>query len=100
MFLRNEKINQINKMKNIFQTIVDVRTPGEFMNGHIEGSINIPVNRILEHIEELKQMSQPLILCCASGSRSSLATLFLRNAGINCENGGSWKELSYKFQTI
>jgi phage shock protein E len=86
-------------MKNLNQTIIDVRTPGEFLGGHIEGSINIPVNRILNHIEELKQMQQPLILCCASGSRSSLATLFLRNAGISCENGGSWNNLSYKFQT-
>lgn len=87
-------------MKNLNQTIIDVRTAGEFLGGHIDGSINIPVNRILDHIDELKQMPQPLILCCASGSRSSLATLFLRNAGISCENGGSWKEIAYKFLTV
>jgi rhodanese-related sulfurtransferase len=87
-------------MKNLKHTIIDVRTSREFMDGHIEGSINIPVNRILEHIEELRNMPQPLILCCASGSRSSLATLFLRNAGISCENGGSWQQTAYKFQTV
>ena len=87
-------------MKNLNQTIIDVRTSGEFQGGHIEGSINIPVNRILNHIEEIKQMPQPLVLCCASGSRSNLATLFLRNAGISCENGGSWMEVSHKFQTV
>jgi len=86
-------------MKNLNQTIIDVRTPGEFQGGHVEGSINIPVNRILDHLEELKHLPQPLILCCASGSRSNLATLFLRNAGISCENGGNWKEISYEFQT-
>ena len=79
--------------------MIDVRSAGEFLGGHIEGSINIPVNMILDHIDELKCMPQPLILCCASGSRSSLATLFLRNAGISCENGGSWQDVSYKFQT-
>jgi len=87
-------------MNNFNQTIVDVRTQGEFLGGHIEGSINIPLNRIQDHIEELKQMPQPLILCCASGSRSNMATLYLRNVGISCENGGSWKEIFFKFQTV
>jgi phage shock protein E len=87
-------------MKSLNQTIIDVRSVGEFLGGHIEGSINIPVNRILDHIDEIKRLPQPLILCCASGSRSSLATLFLRNAGISCENGGSWNEIAYKLQTV
>ena len=87
-------------MKTLNQTIIDVRSAGEFLGGQIEGSINIPVNRILDHIDEIKRLPQPLILCCASGSRSSLATLFLRNSGISCENGGSWNNISYKFQTV
>ena len=87
-------------MKDFNQTIIDVRTPGEFLGGHIEGSINIPLNRIQEHIEELKQMPQPMILCCASGIRSSVATLYLRNAGILCENGGSWRDVIFKYQPI
>lgn len=45
--------------------IVDVRTPGEFMGGHVTGSVNIPLNEIPERMDELKSMKN-IILCCAS----------------------------------
>ena len=76
------------------QTIVDVRTPGEFMGGHVEGSINIPLQEIQQRIEEIKALPQPIILCCASGNRSGQATSYLRGLGIDCSNGGSWLELN------
>jgi rhodanese-related sulfurtransferase len=81
------------------QTIVDVRTPGEFMGGHVAGSINIPLQEIPNRLSELKELQQPIVLCCASGGRSGQATTFLRNQGINCENGGSWLDVNYKYQS-
>jgi rhodanese-related sulfurtransferase len=75
------------------KTIIDVRTPGEFRGGNASGSINIPLNEIHLHLDEIKKMPQPLILCCASGNRSSQATILLRSKGIACENGGSWYNL-------
>ena len=57
-------------MKNA-NTIIDVRTPGEFRGGNVKGSINIPLNEIHLRLDEIKQMPQPVILCCASGNRSS-----------------------------
>jgi rhodanese-related sulfurtransferase len=72
-------------------TIIDVRSPGEFAGGHESGSINIPVNEIPERIEEIKNMQQPIVLCCASGGRSGLATQLLTQAGIKAAyNGGPW----------
>jgi len=79
-------------------TIVDVRTPGEFMGGHVAGSINIPLNEIPQRVNELKSMKQPIVLCCASGGRSGQATAFLQQHGINCENGGSWLDVNYDYQ--
>lgn len=76
------------------QTIVDVRTPGEFMGGHVEGSINIPLQEIQERLEEVKALPQPIILCCASGNRSGQATSFLKSHGIDCSNGGSWVDVN------
>ena len=35
-------------------TIVDVRTVGEFSEGNVSGSINIPLHKVVERIEELK----------------------------------------------
>lgn len=76
------------------QTIVDVRTPGEFMGGHVAGSINIPLQEIQARLDELKALPQPIVLCCASGNRSGQATAFLKNQGINCRNGGSWLDVN------
>lgn len=81
-------------MKN--KTIIDVRTPAEFMGGHVAGSINIPLQEIPGRMDEFKQFETPIILCCASGNRSGQATAFLRSHGINCENGGSWVEVNYQ----
>lgn len=71
-------------------TIIDVRTPGEFAMGHVEGSINIPMQEVPDRVEEIKQMEAPRILCCASGNRSGQVTNFLQQHNVECENGGSW----------
>jgi rhodanese-related sulfurtransferase len=83
-------------MTNTKQTIVDVRTPGEFMGGNVTGSINIPLQEIQERLDELKSLPQPIILCCASGGRSGQATSFLQRQGIDCVNGGSWMDVNYE----
>lgn len=80
------------------QTIIDVRTPQEFMGGHVAGSINIPVNEIHSHVERIKEMQQPVILCCASGGRSGQATYYLKSCGVECINGGSWMDVNYMIQ--
>ncbi len=76
-------------------TIVDVRTPMEFMGGHVAGSINIPLQELPERLDEITNMKQPLVLCCASGARSGQATAYLKSHGVNCENGGSWVNVNY-----
>jgi rhodanese-related sulfurtransferase len=76
-------------------TIVDVRTPGEFMGGNVAGSINIPLQEIQQRMDELKILKKPLVLCCASGNRSGQATQFLSQQGIECCNGGSWLDVNY-----
>ncbi len=82
-------------IKENLGTIVDVRSYGEFMGGHVVDSINIPLNEIQERIEELKNLKLPLILCCASGGRSGQAQHFLSQSGIECYNGGSWLDVNY-----
>lgn len=82
------------------KTIVDVRTPEEFMGGNVVGSINIPLQQIQQRLDEIKSMQQPIILCCASGNRSGQAANFLKSCGVDCENGGSWMEVNYINQTV
>lgn len=76
-------------------TIVDVRTPEEFMGGHVAGSVNIPLHEVPSRLQELKSLPQPLILCCASGGRSGQAEYYLSSQGISCANAGSWLEVNY-----
>jgi rhodanese-related sulfurtransferase len=80
-------------MNSFEGTIIDVRTPAEFMGGNVSGSLNIPLQTILDHVEEIKQMKEPIIFCCASGNRSGQATQYFKSLGVNCENGGSWMEV-------
>ena len=49
-----------NILKEKKGTILDVRSPEEFMGGNVAGSINIPLQ---ESLEELKTLNQPLIQC-------------------------------------
>ncbi len=77
-------------------TIVDVRTRAEYSGGHVNGSVNIPLQEITSHIEEIKAMEQPIIFCCASGGRSGQATQYFKSLGVNCENGGSWLDVNYQ----
>jgi phage shock protein E len=76
-------------------TVVDVRTRDEFMSGSAQGAINVPLGEIESSLETLKNMKQPLVLCCASGNRSGQATRFLLQAGILCVNGGSWFDVHH-----
>ena len=78
-------------------TVIDVRTPAEFMGGHVAGSINIPLNEIEARLDEIKALDGEIVLCCASGGRSSSATGFLKSHGLSCENGGSWLDVNCKF---
>lgn len=78
------------------KTIIDVRTEAEFLSGNVPGSINIPMNELMENIERIQEMEQPIILCCASGARSSRAAEILNGYGVSCENGGSWLNLYFE----
>ena len=94
-------INKNNKMdlENIIRenkgTILDVRSEGEFMGGNVAGSLNIPVQELMERLDEVKQMEAPLVLCCASGNRSGMAQQMLSAEGIECYNGGGWMEVNF-----
>lgn len=80
-------------------TIIDVRSPEEYKSGHADHSINIPLQKIEERLNEIKTFAQPIILCCASGGRSGQATQFLKNEGLDCSNGGPWENVQQKINS-
>jgi rhodanese-related sulfurtransferase len=73
--------------------VVDVRSLAEFASGHAPGSINIPLPEIDERAQELDR-NRPVIVCCASGTRSAMAAHRLRRQGFaRVLNAGSWRSL-------
>jgi phage shock protein E len=73
--------------------IVDVRSAEEFAGGHAPQSENVPLAELQYRVGELNP-NQHIIVCCASGTRSSMARRLLRRRGFErVLNAGSWRNL-------
>ena len=74
-------------------TFIDVRSPGEFANANAPGTINIPLPQLGDRLSEVPR-SAPVVLCCASGTRSGMAKLLLKKNGYQeVHNVGTWVRL-------
>lgn len=77
--------------------LIDLRSPNEFADGHITGSINIPYADIEDRLHEIKlQEGKSLVLICDSGSQSANAGEVLNKTGyqntVILSGGiGAWK---------
>ncbi|WP_405421031.1 rhodanese-like domain-containing protein [Streptomyces erythrochromogenes] len=65
-------------------TVVDVRTPGEFASGHLPDARNVPLDRLVRSLPELRPAADrgALLIVCASGARSDGAVRTLASHGI------------------
>jgi rhodanese-related sulfurtransferase len=76
--------------------MLDVREPNEWASGHIANARHIALGQLGSRLSELEKFKQkPVIVCCASGNRSSSACGALRKAGFervyNLAGGiGAW----------
>lgn len=61
--------------------LVDVRSPGEFATGHLDGAVNIPLDQIERRATEIGPKDQPVVLYCRSGARSGMAAGTLKKLG-------------------
>ena len=83
-------------MENLIKNgafLVDVRTPAEWAEGHVNNSVNIPLDIVESNIELFKGKDQ-VIVFCRSGNRSGQAKVILEQHGIaNVTNGGTWQDI-------
>ena len=83
----------LNVLMALGAVVVDVRTPSEYEDGHVKGSINLPLQTLNANLNKLKK-DQVIITCCRSGSRSGMARRQLQAAGFTqVYNGGAWSSL-------
>jgi rhodanese-related sulfurtransferase len=80
-------------MKGI--TLLDVRTPKEYAQGHIPGAVHVPLAEVGARVKKLKK-DKDIVVYCASGNRSIWAIKRLIGMGYknlyNLRGGyGAWK---------
>ena len=69
--------------------LLDVRSASEYQQGHIPGSVNIPLDSINRVLKKYPQKDTPLFVHCLSGGRSGQAVGFLKREGYtNVKNIG------------
>lgn len=72
--------------------LIDVRSAAEFASGNAPGTINIPLPELGGRLSEIPK-SAPVVVCCASGTRSGMAKLLLKKNGYsNVHNIGTWNK--------
>ena len=85
-------IAMLPELKKNGAIFVDVRSAGEFANGNAPGTINIPLQELGSRLGEIPKTS-PVVLCCASGTRSGMAKLMLwKNGYRKVYNIGTWSK--------
>lgn len=69
--------SQFNRIDHM---LVDVREPEEFVQAHLPGAINIPLNDLMMRAGEIPNQ-RPVVLVCARGNRSAIAAEALSMSG-------------------
>ena len=74
--------------------IIDVRTPMEYKEGHIQQAVNIPLEQISNNAGKIKKIGKPVITTSQTGTKSRRAKNRLVRKGVeDVYNGGGWIHL-------
>ena len=80
--------------------ILDVRSPSEFNDGHIEGAQNTPHEEVTNEVEDLKKY-KTVYVHCKMGGRAKIAAQALQEAGLEnivCVSDGGmqrWEDMGW-----
>ncbi len=78
--------------------LIDVRTHAEYVSGHIDGAMHVPLDRVSHDVHRVApDKAAAVILYCRSGARSGHALALMRQMGYhNVHNGGGVGALAMK----
>lgn len=77
---KNEAYEMLSENDNA--VLLDVRSPQEFEEGHMQNAINIPTYEIRKRTEKIIKDKETIIICyCTIGVRSKKAIKILRKLG-------------------
>lgn len=83
--MRETTIEQLASALDRGATLVDVREPAEYREGHVPGARNIPRGQLTARLGEVDR-NRPVHVVCASGNRSSAMTDLLTARGYDAIN--------------
>ena len=78
-----EDIESLKKDKN--NLFIDVRSEDEYQSGHIDGAINIQLDELRNHLNEIDK-NKMLCINCQSALRSYIACRILSQYGFKCKH--------------
>ncbi len=67
--------------------VLDVREDDEWVHGHIDGAMHIPMGQVPARLDELPE-ADPLYVVCRSGGRSARVAAWLNANGYDAVNVG------------
>jgi phage shock protein E len=79
-FSRNTSNEEARRRVAAGAVLLDVRTPGEYADGHVQGAKNIPVQELAKRFGELPPKAD-VVVYCRSGARSAVASQMLNGRG-------------------
>ena len=75
-------------------TVLDVRSEAEFRSGAYRGAIHVPLQELSSRLSRIPK-DRPVVVYCASGTRSAMAVRVLKKAGYaDVSNAGGLHHLS------
>lgn len=63
--------------------LIDVRTHEEWNESHVDGAIHIPLDQLVDRIDEVRKFSGKVFFLCRSGGRSEIAALQAMTQGVS-----------------
>ncbi|WP_227430860.1 rhodanese-like domain-containing protein [Psychrobacter sp. I-STPA6b] len=68
--------------------LIDIRAKKKFETGYIQGSRNIPLTQFKDHLEEVRAITDPIIIICDMGLHSSAAVQLIGKDNVFRLDGG------------
>ncbi|MFQ3648279.1 MAG: rhodanese-like domain-containing protein [Anaerolineae bacterium] len=70
----------LTQFKNADYYLIDVREADEYADGHLPGTVNLPLSELEQRYSEIRR-DKPIVLVCARGGRSAQAAEYLAYLG-------------------
>ena len=85
MAVQEITIDELAARRPTGRLLIDVRQPDEYVEGHVPGSVLVPLDEVPDRVEELRTLA-PFDVICRTGSRSLRAAEYLHALGIEATN--------------